>query len=222
MSLPGLTDPHELLEVWTPDGRPTGQGARRGEVHLRGFWHRAFFCWVARPREREVEILLQHRADSKDSFPGFFNCSAAGHMRLGESVGEAVRELQEELGLPDGLEDLVPFGTHTQEHLHASGLIDREHHALHLLARYIDDAELKPDPTEVQGLAWVPGVVLLDLAEGRRTAADVAYMAVSSRGAVTHGRRRLLASEIVPYDGGYHRRIVDLATSALRQRGLLS
>jgi hypothetical protein len=135
---------------------------------------------------------------------------------------EAVRELQEELGFPDQLEDLVPFGTHRQEHVHTSGLIDREHHALHLLARRVDDAELRPDPGEVQGLAWVPGSVLLDLTEGRRTDSNVAYLSMSADGQLTPSRRRLYASEIVPYDGRYHRRIVDLATSTLRERGLLS
>ena len=222
MSTPTLTDPHELIEIWTPDGQPTGQGARRGDVHLQGLWHQAFFCWVTRPRNSEIEILLQHRSDSKDSFPGYFNCSAAGHIRLGESMREAVRELREELGMPDQLEDLVPFGTHRQEHLHASGLIDREHHALHLLARRIEDRELCPDPVEVQGLAWVPGSVLLDLTEGRRTDSNVAYLSMSANGQLTPSRRRLFASEIVRYDGRYHRRIVDLATSTLRERGLLS
>src|SRR5215212_7351567 len=217
MNPPILTDPHELIEIWTADGQPTGQGARRGDAHLQGLWHQAFFCWVARPRNREVEILLQHRSDSKDAFPGYFNCSAAGHIRLGESMREAARELREELGIPDQLEELVPFGTHRQEHLHATGLIDREHHALHLLARRIEDSELRPDPVEVQGLAWVPGSVLLDLTEGRRTDSNVAYLSVSDNGQLTAKRRRLFASEIVPYDGRYHRRIVDLATSTLRE-----
>jgi isopentenyldiphosphate isomerase len=216
-----LTDPHELLELWTPDGQPTGQGARRGDVHLQGLWHQAFFCWVARPGESEVEILLQHRSGTKDCFPGYFNCSAAGHIRLGESLREAARELREELGVSDTLEDLVPFGTHSQEHLHANGLIDREHHALHLLARRIQDSELRPDPVEVQGLAWTPGSILLDLAEGRRMEASVAYLSVSEDGRTIAGRRRLFASEIVPYDGRYHRRIVHLATETLRERGLL-
>ena len=106
---------------------------------------------------------------------------------------EAVRELWEELGIPDQLEDLVPFGSHRQEHLHASGLIDREHHALHLLARRIEDRELGPDPVEVQGLAWVPGSVLLDLTEGRRTDSNVAYLSMSANGQLTPHRRRLFA-----------------------------
>jgi isopentenyldiphosphate isomerase len=216
-----LTDPYELLEVWTADGQPTGEGAKRGDVHLQGMWHQAFFCWVARPRANEVEILLQHRSDTKDAFPGYFNCSAAGHIRLGETMHQAVRELQEELGLHDQLDDLVAFGTHRQEHVHASGVIDREYHALHLLARRIEDIELHPDPVEVQGLAWVPGSVLVDLAEGRRTEATVSYLKVAATGETTIGRRRLLASEIVPYDGQYHRRIMELATRTLRERGLL-
>jgi len=221
VTTPTLTDPHELLELWTPDGQPTGEGARRGDVHLNGLWHQAFFCWVARPGEREVEILLQHRSSNKDCFPDYFNCSAAGHIRLGESMRDAARELREELGVTDTLDELVPFGIHSQEHLHPNGLIDREHHALHLLARRIQDSELRPDPVEVQGLAWVPGSILLDLAEGRRTEANVAYLKVAEDGQVTARRRRLLAGEIVPYDGRYHRRVVNLATEKLRERSLL-
>ncbi|MFN0070085.1 MAG: NUDIX hydrolase, partial [Chloroflexota bacterium] len=119
MTQPTLTSPNELLEIWTAEGTPTGQGARRGDIHLQGLWHSAFYCWVARPRNGVAEVLLQHRSSTKDVFPGLFNCSAAGHMRLGESMSEAVRELEEELGLADTLDELLPFGTHRQEHVHA-------------------------------------------------------------------------------------------------------
>ncbi|MFN0072200.1 MAG: NUDIX domain-containing protein, partial [Chloroflexota bacterium] len=145
-----------------------------------------------------------------------------GHMRLGESMSEAVRELEEELGLADTLDELLPFGTHRQEHVHASGLIDREHHALHLLARPVNDVEFRPDPEEVQGLAWVPGNVLIGLAEGDLREADVDYLAVTDHGRVESRQRLLRAAEIVPYDGLYHRRVVDIATATLRERGFMN
>ena len=44
-----MTDPRELLEVYDPEGSPTGVAKARGPVHLDGDWHLAFFCWVARP-----------------------------------------------------------------------------------------------------------------------------------------------------------------------------
>lgn len=210
-----LTDPHELLEVYTADGRPTGRGVSRGEIHRQGLWHRAFFCWIARPGPEGPEILLQHRALRKDVFPGWFDASAAGHQRLGEDTARAARELQEELGLPETLAELMPFGTHREQHFHPNGLIDREHHALHLLVRRFDDAEFRPDPAEVQGLAWVPSETLLDLVEGRQEASSVSYLAVDSDGLVTPWQRELRAAEIVPYQDGYFRRMVELAARTL-------
>ena len=81
-----LTDPHELLEVYDPDGRPTGVAKARGAVHRDGDWHLAFFCWVARATPRGPELLLQQRALRKDVFPGRFDASSAGHVRFGESL----------------------------------------------------------------------------------------------------------------------------------------
>jgi isopentenyldiphosphate isomerase len=216
-----LTDPHELLEIYSPSGEPTGQGATRGDVHLQGLWHCAFYCWVARPGAGEAEILLQHRAWRKDVFPGMFDASAAGHKRLGESMSVAVRELQEELGLTEQLEDLLAIGSHSQVHEHENGLVDREHHALHMLARVVDNAELRPDPLEVQGVAWVAGSAFLGLVDGTLSSVDAEYLAVADDGTVSARRRTILADEIVPYDTGYHQRIVRLANDVLKEKGYL-
>ena len=53
-----LTDPHELLEVYDRDGRPTGVAKPRGAVHRDGDWHLPCFCWVARPTPHGPELLL--------------------------------------------------------------------------------------------------------------------------------------------------------------------
>lgn len=216
-----LNDPHELLEIYTPDGRPTGVGASRAEVHLSGLWHCAFYCWVARPGPHGAEILLQHRSSSKDTNPDFFGASCAGHVRLTEPMSEAVRELEEELGLAEPLENLLEFGTHSEEWVHPNGLIDREHHALHLLARPIDDSELHPGPSEVQGVAWIPASDLLRLVDDSNAAATVAYLAVNSGGQLQPSQRRIQAAEIVPYQHPYYHRLVDVATAELRRKGIL-
>src|SRR5688572_27145808 len=144
-----LTDPRELLEVYDAAGNPTGVALPRGTVHLEGHWHLAFFCWIARPSACDIEILLQHRAARKDVWPLRFDASAAGHIRFGESLAEAAREVREELGIAVELRDMVPLGRHRQQHDHANGLIDREHHALHLLTPGPPDAAYRPDPREV-------------------------------------------------------------------------
>lgn len=203
-----LTDPRELLEVYDPEGRPTGRAKARGAVHLEGDWHLAFFCWVARPGPRGTEILLQHRAVRKDVWPLRFDASAAGHIRFGESLEAAAREVREELGIPVELADMVPLGRHRQQHHHANGLIDREHHALHLLTPGPADAAYAPDPQEVAGLAWIDAADLLGLVEGRLETATVRYRAVDAPPDRWESRA-LTPADLVPYEDGYHRRLLD-------------
>lgn len=47
-----------------------------------------------------MEILLQKRCSAKDSFPGCYDISSAGHILAGEDfIPSALRELAEELGV---------------------------------------------------------------------------------------------------------------------------
>jgi isopentenyldiphosphate isomerase len=225
-----LTDPRELLEVYDPDGNPTGQAKPRGAVHLEGDWHLAFFCWIARPgptrdvdrpgastpsSAQRIEILLQHRAARKDVWPLRFDASAAGHIRFGESLEEAAREVREELGIQVELSDMIGLGRHRQQHQHANGLIDREHHALHLLTPGPSDEAYLPDPLEVAGLAWIGADDLLALVEGRLEQATVRYRAVDAPpdGFV---ERTLTPADLVPYEDGYHRRLIGEIRRAIR------
>lgn len=202
-----LTDPRELLEVYDPEGNPTGEAKPRGTVHLQGDWHLAFFCWIARPGAQGLEILLQHRAARKDVWPLRFDASAAGHIRFGESLEEAAREVREELGIEVELADMVALGRHRQQHHHANGLIDREHHALHLLTPGPPDTAYRPDPLEVAGLAWIDADDLLGLVEGRFHTATARYRAVDAPADVFNARR-LTPGDLVPYEDGYHRRLI--------------
>jgi isopentenyldiphosphate isomerase len=201
-----LTDPRELLEVYDAVGNPTGRAKARGPVHIDGDWHLAFFCWIARRGVRGIEVLLQHRAARKDVWPLRFDASAAGHVRFGESMAEAAREVREELGIRVELSDLIALGRHRQQHDHVNGLIDREHHALHLLTPGPPDAAYQPDPREVAGLAWIALGDLLALVDGSLAAATVRYRAVDAP-ADAFVDRTLTAADLVPYADGYHRRL---------------
>jgi isopentenyldiphosphate isomerase len=174
-----LTDPRELLEVYDSDGNPTGKALPRGQVHQEGHWHLTFFCWVARHGARGPEILLQHRAARKDVWPLRFDGSAAGHIRFGETMHEAAREVREELGIQVSLDDMISLGRHQQESSHPNGILDREHHAVHLLMPGPPDAAYQPDPREVAGLAWISTDDLLGLVEGRLSEATARYRAIA-------------------------------------------
>lgn len=88
----------ERFDLLTGSGEKTGVTAPRSEVHASGLFHRAVHTWLFCPPTGE--LLLQQRALGKDSWPGVWDISSAGHVSAGEeSLPTAVRELWEELGL---------------------------------------------------------------------------------------------------------------------------
>ena len=54
-----------------------------------------------REDRRSADVLLQKRSENKDSFPGSYDISSAGHIPSGvDFLESALRELEEELGIP--------------------------------------------------------------------------------------------------------------------------
>ncbi len=86
-----------LLDVLDEAGIPTGDTKTKAEIHEQGLWHRSSHVWVY---DSTGNILLQLRAKNKDSSPGLWDISAAGHVDAGETPEfAAVREVEEEIGL---------------------------------------------------------------------------------------------------------------------------
>ncbi|KAK1353424.1 putative isopentenyl-diphosphate Delta-isomerase [Heracleum sosnowskyi] len=101
----------EHFDVLTKTGHKAGFTKPRGAVHRDGDYHRAVHVWIY--AESTQELLLQRRADCKDSWPGLWDISSAGHISAGDSsLNTARRELNEELGvvLPkDAFESIFIF-----------------------------------------------------------------------------------------------------------------
>ena len=93
------TDPlDELFDVLNQDGSPTGQVKRRGDVHSDGDWHRAFHLWLVARDEYGIDrVLFQRRASGKDTWPDHLDVAVGGHFRAGETIEDAVREIDEEI-----------------------------------------------------------------------------------------------------------------------------
>ncbi len=90
----------EFFDVYYEDGFPTGNTVSRAEAHEKGILHAAVHIYVYRVVSGKLQILLQKRADDKDSFPGCWDTSCAGHVSAGETFDETlVKELSEELGI---------------------------------------------------------------------------------------------------------------------------
>lgn len=88
----------ERVDVLTKSGVKTGMSKARGDVHRDGDYHRAVHVWIF--CESTQQLLLQRRADCKDSWPGLWDISSAGHISAADSsLLTARRELHEELGV---------------------------------------------------------------------------------------------------------------------------
>lgn len=91
---------------------PTGRRKLRGEVHRDGDWHAALHIWVGGVDEEDGSrfVLFQRRSATKDTWPGALDVAVGGHLRAGETLGDAVRECEEEIGLAASLAELVRLG----------------------------------------------------------------------------------------------------------------
>src|SRR4051812_13685106 len=93
-------DDGELFDLYAADGSPLGQRKARGLVHRDGDWHRSLHVWVVlREPGGGPRVLLQRRHADKDTWPRAVDVAVAGHYRAGESLNEALRESEEEIGL---------------------------------------------------------------------------------------------------------------------------
>jgi isopentenyl-diphosphate Delta-isomerase len=106
----------ELLDVLDPQGMPLGIARSRDEVHQKGLWHRTVHIWIINSQK---QLLLQKRSQNKESYPGLWDISAAGHITAGDSSrNAAIRELKEELGIgaaEDELEFLFTVSHHFED-----------------------------------------------------------------------------------------------------------
>ena len=103
----------EYFDIRDENGKITGEVKERSLVHQDGDLHGTVHIWVVRKTKKGYDVLLQKRSAEKDSFPGCYDISSAGHVEAGFDYKEsALRELQEELGITAAEEELDYFGMH--------------------------------------------------------------------------------------------------------------
>ena len=120
----------ERFDICDETGMPTGKTVRRSQAHAEDILHRTAHVWVVDRRQAETKILLQQRSFQKDSYPGQFDTSSAGHIRAGdEPLSSALRELAEELGIHAEETDLSyagKFRIHYEKEFHGKMFRDNE------------------------------------------------------------------------------------------------
>ncbi|QTD38443.1 NUDIX domain-containing protein [Polaribacter batillariae] len=140
----------EIIDILTPDGKPTGKTALKSEAHKNGWFHGTIHVWLF---TADKKILLQKRAFTKKVFPGLWDVSVAGHIRSGESIlSSAKREVFEEIGLKLKETDFKKIGTRIHQVSHANGIIDNEFHHVFIAELKVPIKNLKMQIEEVADL----------------------------------------------------------------------
>ena len=140
----------ELIDILTPEGKPTQKTALKSEAHKNGWFHATAHIWIF---TSDKKILLQKRASTKKVFPGIWDISVAGHIAAGEKILEgAKREIFEEIGLALEEKDLLKIGTRIHQVQHKNGIQDNEHHHVFIAELKVPISSLTMQEEEVDGL----------------------------------------------------------------------
>lgn len=198
----------EILDIY--DENMTLIGVKsRDEVHREGDWHKVFHCWVIyRDDTGQDWVILQKRAPDKDTFPDMLDISAAGHYSAGETIHEAMRELEEELGLFPKFEELIPLGVRVGVTKYKN-LIDRQFSDVYL---YICNQALEDYNYQKEEIT---GLVALNIKEGLRLfTGEVDSLDVSAIG-YENDMVTITKADFIPVHDHYMEKIFLLATRCL-------
>ena len=149
----------EFFDVVTEDGRPTGETVSREQAHREGIPHRTVHVWLVREDGRGGhQILLQKRSREKDSYPGLYDTSSAGHIPAGdEPKPSALRELKEELGITAAEEQLVNIGRFRIQYekvFHGRLFRDNEVAEVYVYTEPVKTENLCLQASEVEEVRW--------------------------------------------------------------------
>lgn len=148
----------EILDIVDENGFPTGQTVSRSIAHENGIRHRTSHLWLwAEKDDGKIFVLSQKRSDNKDSYPGCFDISSAGHIPAGCSfVESALRECREELGVKLCENDLVLIGQRKFEYIkdfHGKPFHDNQISNVYL-AKIPFDTVFSLQKSEVDSVRW--------------------------------------------------------------------
>lgn len=142
---------NEPWQVYAENGASLNYSATRQEfAEDESMIMGASHVWLWRRGESGIEVLLQKRATSKVTWPGYYDVSVAGHIDGGESpIGAAVREAKEEIG--------IDINADTLHYLFSLRTPLTPNEINHVYTLEIDmDFTPKFDDGEVELVEWIP------------------------------------------------------------------
>lgn len=85
-----------MLNVVDEDGNILGEETRE-DIHNQGLLHREINIWFYTP---QGDIIFQHRAKDKDTYPDLLDATVGGHVERGSDyIATAIEETSEETGI---------------------------------------------------------------------------------------------------------------------------
>ena len=163
----------EIFDITDDNGIPTGKTISRNEAHEKGIPHRTAHIWIVRKKNDSYQVLLQKRSAEKESFPGMYDTSSAGHIQAGDDPLEsAQRELHEELGIKANEGDLSfagKFHIKYEMEFHGKMFRDNEVAFVYVYEKPVDICNLVLQREEVDEVRWFD---LGEVAEEIRTSRE--------------------------------------------------
>lgn len=152
--------PMEMFDIIDENGQKTGVIKERGVVHREGALHATAHIWIARENKKSgYDILLQKRSACKDSHPGCYDISSAGHISAGDgAVESALRELKEELGIEAKAEELQEIGIQYKNfegEFYGKPFRDNQRSTMFLYQEPVDIEKLILQENEIESVIWM-------------------------------------------------------------------
>ncbi|ASS74021.1 hypothetical protein CIG75_02845 [Tumebacillus algifaecis] len=194
----------ELFQCFDEEMNPT-ECLPRQVVHREGHWHQAIHCWVVGLEEgsNKPYVLLQKRHPDKDTYPNYYDISAAGHLVAGETVEDGLREVKEELGIEIDPAMLSSLGMVKEVAVIAEDLIDREFCFVYLYEASLPFAAYRLQEEEVIGLYRIDLYEFVELVSAGRAETLGVGIELDGQGNWVEVSRPITFAELVPFSAAY-------------------
>lgn len=149
----------EYFDIVDEYGNKTGGIVERTLAHRTGVPHRTAHVWIFRYKDDVLQVLIQKRCLAKDSFPGCYDISSAGHVSAGQEYEEsALRELKEELGVtiqPDQLINCGIHNFHTVNNFRGIPYDDNQASQVYILWLDMEADAFTLQESEIESVRWI-------------------------------------------------------------------
>ncbi len=123
-----------MIEEWDWEKAvPTGKSVSRKAAHRSGIPHEGVHLWIIRTCKGYPELLFQHRAKHKDTYPDCLDITVGGHVPFGKIENKIQKESLEEIGISPLDEELIDLGYYRYEET-VGDFFHRELQRVYLLA----------------------------------------------------------------------------------------